>query len=1847
MNAKKILSFALATLMVVSLLPMAVFADLVDYDQTISTSTDDYYNVISKQDYQIAPGIVESEIVLNNDDGSRRQVLFVMEADLNNEYVKVINSYNGMVPEYGNYKTGVMSEQAAYAEANGYGNVVGAMNTCLSWYTNYSEDRVGEPLGFIMLDAEILFDPGNCGYEYGNVGFPSVVVINKDFDENGNPRPDDIPKVEMPQIRSAADLDGWEEQVIPCSSGYILKDGVNQYSADHTSSSAPRSVVGIKPDGTVVIMLNDGRQAPYSEGMTMYELAEVMIGLGCSYAVNCDGGGSSTYLSQRPGEELKVNNSPSDGAERETTSGILFISTAPATGEFVRANITSENDYYTPNSVVEFSALGTDLVGTAADIPADAVWQLADSSFGTIEDGVFTSNGKEGVVTVQLVYNGEVVGQDTINIVMPDSIEFAQSNMVIPYGKTVEIVINATCDSKPVCIKASDVEFVLSNTALGTIDGFMFKAAEEGTVADPGTLTATIGELTITANVALGKGTEIAYDFEDQNLEGWSIWTNYPQYGPTGPNGSLKDDNGNYWYNGQNELGYISIVDETTGKVRNGNYALAVECDFSQPYETGFHSLNMKFPVVDCTDAVAVGFWIYVPYDARHADLTINSVLGEKFFADGSAFELYGGWNYITVDAPANGFYDISISVDERASGTDANGNNYYDYITEPNLNGKFTFYIDDISVDYSTAVEDRENPVFADVMVMDSVGSVNAVVNGQTINFNDPTFEVKVSDFDADNAMGLDASSAKAYIDGNAVECTFANGKISVNGLVLTDGVHTVKFEIADNAGNSAWVGGTLTVAAGTDASAITVVPQDPDADRLLIGSLYWMDVVASDIEKVQKVEMTFDLNNASYWELEGMTVAAGFTADWSVQADENIATITITRTGANALTGEAVIASFPVRTWESHITEYEGYENQTPATLVSRGIIWHQAIELILERGVVTYTDDTTSTFGMERVLVDTELFFCNYSRTKVAGAVDWLNAHKTAGIGFHEHTVTALDDVAETCTENGYTDRTYCEVCASVVEWGTTVNATGHNYNIISGTQLLCECGDAFSADGFVEINGGLMYFSGSNFYVGAQKIGTEYYNFDKNGLAYDGVVVIDGTECTFEDGLFVEDDVAYLAGICGENVQYIIYKDGRMVVTGSGAIMNYKSVGSVPWYQSHRYDIKTLYIGKDITVIGDRAFYNLWYLENVVFEEGSKLQEIRMVGLAMNSKMKNLVLPNGLKRIGDASFRELNAIETITIPSSVTYIASNAFYKTTGVTLNVASGSYAETFAKNNNFAYTVFEEPAYELENGTCGENATWSLDSKGVLTISGSGAMADFETKTAPWQAYKSNIKKIVVGKDITYVGKFAFMQCTKATEVVFEEGSVLETIGWGAFGYCSSLTEITIPASVKTLDKYAFYYSGLKTVEFAENSELGAINAYAFWNVASLESFFVPDKVLYIGENAFLGNKTTATFYVAEGTYSYDYFKSNNIVTREPIAYEIASGTCGENITWSLDSVGVLTLSGSGAMADFETRTAPWQEYKNMIKKVVIGKDITYVGKFAFMQCRNLSAVVFEEGSVLETIGWGAFGYCSSLTEITIPASVKTLDKYAFYYSGLKTVEFAENSELGAINAYAFWNVASLESFFVPDKVLYIGENAFLGNKTTATFYVAEGTYSYDYFKSNNIVTREPIAYEIASGTCGENITWSLDSVGVLTLSGSGAMADFETRTAPWQEYKNMIKKVVIGKDITYVGKFAFMQCRNLSAVVFEEGSVLETIGWGAFGYCSSLTEITIPASVKAISGYAFYYCTKLATVTFEEGSALETIGGYAFWNDSALTSANYPADTKLGENAFLGTKI
>lgn len=121
-------------------------------------------------------------------------------------------------------------------------------------------------------------------------------------------------------------------------------------------------------------------------------------------------------------------------------------------------------------------------------------------------------------------------------------------------------------------------------------------------------------------------------------------------------------------------------------------------------------------------------------------------------------------------------------------------------------------------------------------------------------------------------------------------------------------------------------------------------------------------------------------------------------------------------------------------------------------------------------------------------------------------------------------------------------------------------------------------------------------------------------------------------------------------------------------------------------------------------------------------------------------------------------------------------------------------------------------------------------------------------------------------------------------------------------------------------------------------------------------------------------------------------------------------------------------------------------------------------------------------------------------------------------------------------------------------------------------------------------------------------SGTCGDNLTWSLDNSGILTITGTGAMTDYTYNgyvgTMPWKDSLQNIQKIVVEKGVTAIGSYAFIGANNATEIVLPES--LTTVGQGAFGMCSSLTNVTIPASVARIEADAFAQCSSMQKIIF-----------------------------------------
>ena len=157
-----------------------------------------------------------------------------------------------------------------------------------------------------------------------------------------------------------------------------------------------------------------------------------------------------------------------------------------------------------------------------------------------------------------------------------------------------------------------------------------------------------------------------------------------------------------------------------------------------------------------------------------------------------------------------------------------------------------------------------------------------------------------------------------------------------------------------------------------------------------------------------------------------------------------------------------------------------------------------------------------------------------------------------------------------------------------------------------------------------------------------------------------------------------------------------------------------------------------------------------------------------------------------------------------------------------------------------------------------------------------------------------------------------------------------------------------------------------------------------------------------------------------------------------------------------------------------------------------------------------------------------------------------------------------------------------------------------------------------------------------------VDSGTCGangSNLTWTLDSKGVLTISGRGGMRDYGASDAPWYDSRSRVKSAVIAEGVTSIGDSAFCNCTSLTSVTIPDS--VTSFGSDAFQGCTSLTSVTIPDSVTSIGGWAFYYCTSLTSVTIPDG--VTSIGGWAFYNCTSLTSVTIPDSvTSIGMSAF-----
>lgn len=321
-------------------------------------------------------------------------------------------------------------------------------------------------------------------------------------------------------------------------------------------------------------------------------------------------------------------------------------------------------------------------------------------------------------------------------------------------------------------------------------------------------------------------------------------------------------------------------------------------------------------------------------------------------------------------------------------------------------------------------------------------------------------------------------------------------------------------------------------------------------------------------------------------------------------------------------------------------------------------------------------------------------------------------------------------------------------------------------------------------------------------------------------------------------------------------------------------------------------------------------------------------------------------------------------------------------------------------------------------------------------------------------------------------------------------------------------------------------------------------------------------------------------------------------------------------SGKCGPSAYWSFDSsTGTLTISGSGAMNDYEYGDYPWMDYRNSIQTIVIGDQITQIGRNAF-PWTACSTIKF--GKNVRSIGERAFNGCRNLNgDLTLPDSVQTIGAGAFQGCEKLSGDLTIPDSVQTIGDSAFEFCTGLNGTLTLGKNLRtIGKKAFSGCAFTGSLTIPEG------------IT------EIAIGTFSSSRSNGMFT-GTLTLPST-----LKTIGASAFSYTDFSGELLIPDGVTSIGANAFKECDGFGGTLSLPDSV-KTVGESAFYLCKGFTGLKLSASLTKIEERSFAHMYGLKTeVVIPEG--VTEIGEGAF-SCSHMPSVRFPSTLKkIGKQAF-----
>ena len=772
----------------------------------------------------------------------------------------------------------------------------------------------------------------------------------------------------------------------------------------------------------------------------------------------------------------------------------------------------------------------------------------------------------------------------------------------------------------------------------------------------------------------------------------------------------------------------------------------------------------------------------------------------------------------------------------------------------------------------------------------------------------------------------------------------------------------------------------------------------------------------------------------------------------------------------------------------------------------------------------------------------------------------------------------------------------------------------------------------------------------------------------------------------------------------SGKCGKNLKWALDKSGVLTISGTGDMNNYsynKNNKKSPWHENSA--VVCVVIQDGVASIGNYAFYNCTNLTNITISDSvtsigsgafaycASLTSVTIpdsvTGLgegpfAYCTKLASVSIGNGVNGVNKYAFRDCASLKSITIPKNVTSFSNYAFYNCTNLKIVKYTGDIASwlkiSFGRNGDYATNpLFYGASLYLND----EIATDIVIPDTVTKINNntfSGCMS---------------LTSITIPSSVTSIGGGAFERCTSLASVTIPDS--VTSIGYDAFWRCTSLTKvyyngtadkwssISIERGNDDLTKYASIYhycetepsskgyywhytDGLQTVwsmlpelSYSTNDDdkTCTITGIIINTEANL---IIPDyidcyKVCSISKNAFENNRSFASITISDSVTSIGDQAFGGCTSLKTVNYT------GDIESW-------LKISFSNHYSNPLSNGASIYFNGKLVTDVVVPDTIKKIS-YAFSGCTSITSITIPDS--VTSIDDGAFYGCTSLASITIPDSVTSIGSYAFYgCTSLTSISIPDS--VTSIGNYAFYGCTSLASITISDELKSIEHNAFQGCLIEQLIFI-DGTCGISakltqYFPDsiNSVIIPDSVT-SIGDGTfnsytnlktvyyTGDIESWLKKPSNFynsnLLCNGASLYINDElvtnvivpdtiTKINNYAFYKwTWLTSITIPGSVTSIGNYAFYGCTSLTSITI--GNSLTSIGEYAFLGCKSLASITIPDSVTSIGDYAFYGCTNLVSITIP--SSVTSIGSGAFERCKSLASITIPDSvTSIGSGAF-----